>query len=135
MKQTIFTATLVSGFLFFACKETPKPADNTAEMAQKAADSTAKRTLEAAATMPTTAPDSLIITVDSMGKVMLGKVAVTNMDNLSKMLVDSSNSLKKTFGKAPKVITYKSSGAMMGIRGAIHDAIDDAQEVLKKENK
>jgi hypothetical protein len=135
MKQTIFTTALLSGLLFFACKETPKPTTNTAEMAQKAVDSTANRGIEAMTAAPTTPPDSLVITVDSVGKVMMGNVEVKSMDNLSKMIIDSSNALKKTFGTAPKAIVCKSNGAMMGVRGAVRDAIDDAQNVLKKENK
>jgi hypothetical protein len=130
MKQTIFTATLLA-FLCFACKETPKATDNTA--AQTAADSIAARALEAAAA-PTTPPDSLIVIVDSMGKVMLGNRSVT-LDDLPKILIDSSNALKKTTGHAPTTITYKSRGAMMGIRGAVHDAIEEAQDSLKKEKK
>lgn len=135
MKQIIFTTALLSGLLFFACKETPKPVDNAAITAQKALDSAATRALEAVAAVPTIAPDSLVITVDSVGKVMMGNVEVKDMDNLAKLLVDSSNALKKTFGKAPKAIVCKSNGAMMGVRGAVRDAIDDAQDVLKKENK
>jgi PBP1b-binding outer membrane lipoprotein LpoB len=134
MKQTIFTATLLSGLIFFACKETPKPTANTAEMAQKAADSIANRSIETMAAAPTTLPDSLIVMIDSMGKTTLGNREVGS-DDLTKILVDSCHSLKKTFGKVPKTITYKSNGAMMGVRGAVRDAIEDAQEILKKENK
>ena len=135
MKQTIFTTILLAGFLFFACKETPKPDANTAEMAQKIADSTANRGIALPAAAPTTPPDSLIVTVDSVGKIMIGNVLVTDMENLSKMLIDSSNALKKTFGKAPKAIVCKSNGATMGIRSVIYDAIEDANKVLKKEDK
>jgi hypothetical protein len=132
MKQTLFTAGLLAGILFFACKETPKAAENVATAAEKTVDSTVKRGIETA-TIGAVAPDSLILTVDSTGKIMMGNVEIKNMDNLAKMIVDSSNALKKTFGKAPKAIVCKSNGAMMGIRGAIHDAIDDAQEALKKQ--
>jgi hypothetical protein len=134
MKQTIFTATLLSSFLFFACKETPKSVDNTAKMAQNAVDSTSKRALEPAAVVPTTLPDSLVVMIDSMGKVTFGNREITT-DDLAKALIDSSHALSKKFGKAPKTITYKSNGAMMGVRGAVRDAIDDAQDVLNKEKK
>ncbi len=134
MKQTIFTTTLLFSFLFFACNETPKSADNTAKMASNAMDSTAQRALEAAAAMPITPPDSLVVMIDSMGKVTFGNREIMT-DDLAKALVDSSHALSKTFGKAPKTITYKSNGAMMGVRGAVRDAIDDAEEVLKKEKK
>ena len=127
MKYTTFTAFLLA-FLLFSCKETPKTTDNAAA---QAADSTANRGIGSA---PTTPPDSLIVEVDSMGKVMLGNRSVT-LDNLPKALVDSSNALKKTTGHAPTTITYKSRGAMMGIRGAVHDAIEEAQDSLKKMKK
>lgn len=127
MKQHFFTAFL-SCFCFLACKETPKAADNGAM--QALADSTAKRVLEAAAA-PTVTPDSIIVNIDSMGNVKLGNRSVT-LDDLPKMLVDSCNSLKKTTGNVPKTITYKSNGAMMGIRGAVRDAIEEAQDSLKK---
>jgi hypothetical protein len=134
MKQTLFNATFLLGLLFVACKENPKPVDNTAAMAQKALDSTAARALEAAAAVPTTPPDSLIVSIDSMGKVTLGNREV-DLDNLEKILVDSSHALQKKFGKAPKTITYKSNGAMMGIRGAVRDVIDEAEDSLKREKK
>ena len=134
MKQTFFTTVFLFSFFLFACNETPKTNENAAEMAQKAIDSTAKRALEAAAAMPTTLPDSLIVTIDSMGKVTFGNREIIT-DDLAKVLVDSSHALSKKFGKAPKIITYKSNGAMMGVRGAVRDAIDDAEEVLKKEKK
>jgi biopolymer transport protein ExbD len=127
MKRIVLSLTLLSSVLFFACKETPKPT----ETAQNAVDSTANRAIQAAVVAPSTLPDSLIVTIDSMGKVMLGNRSIPT-DDLAQALVDSSNALKKTFGKAPKTITYKSNGAMMGVRGAVRDAIDDAQDSLKK---
>jgi biopolymer transport protein ExbD len=130
MKRIVLSLTLLSSVLFFACKETPK----TTDAAQNVVDSTAKRALEAAVAVPATLPDSLIVTIDSMGKVMLGDRSITT-DDLAQALVDSSNTLKKVFGKAPTTITYKSNGAMMGVRGAVRDAIDDAQDSLKKVNK
>jgi hypothetical protein len=132
MKQTIFTVSLFITFLFIACKETPKTADTAATTTEKSIDSTTNRGLDGAS-VPSVAPDSLVVTVDSTGKVMIGKLEIKDMDKLAQILVDSSNALKKTFGKAPKVITCKSNGALMGIRGAVRDAIDDAQDVLKKE--
>jgi hypothetical protein len=131
MKQTIFTTLLSITFLFIACKETPKTADTAATTTEKAVDSITNRGLDVAP-VPTVAPDSLVVTVDSTGKVMIGKLEVQDINKLTQMLVDSSNALKKTFGKAPKVITCKSNGALMGIRGAIRDAIEDANEILKK---
>jgi hypothetical protein len=130
MKQLFFTTAILSGFLFFACKETPKTNDNAATSEQKSADSTKNRTVDAAPA-PSVMPDSLVVMIDSMGKVTLGNREITT-DDLSKALIDSSLSLKKTFGKLPKTITYKSNGAMMGVRGAVRDAIEDVQEALKK---
>ena len=127
MKYTTFTAFLLA-FCLFSCKETPKTTDNAAA---QAADSTANRGI---ATAPTTPPDSLIVEVDSMGKVKLGNRSIA-LDDLPKALVDSSNALKKTTGHAPKTITYKSRGAMMGVRGAVRDAIEEAQDSLKKMKK
>jgi hypothetical protein len=127
MKRLFFTAFL-GCFCFLACKETPKSTDTAT--AQSLADSTAKRALEAAAA-PKTTPDSIIIHIDSMGKVTLGNRPV-DLDDLPKILVDSCQFLKKTTGNIPKTITYKSSGAMMGIRGAVRDAIQEAQDSLKK---
>ena len=130
MKYITSTAFLLT-FLLFSCKETPKTTDNAAT---KAADSTASRGIEAVAAAPTTPPDSLIVEIDSMGKVKLGNRSIA-LDDLPKALVDSSNVLKKATGKAPKTITYKSRGAMMGVRGAVRDAIEEAQDSLKKTKK
>ena len=128
MKYTTFTAFLLA-FCLISCKETPKTTDNAAT---KAVDSTAGRGIEAVA--PTVPPDSLIVEVDSMGKVKLGNRSIA-LDDLPKALVDSSNALKKATGQAPKTITYKSRGAMMGVRGAVRDAIEEAQDSLKKTKK
>ena len=127
MKQHYFTAFMLC-FCFLACKQTPKATDNTTT--QTAADSTAKRALEATAA-PKTTPDSIIVSIDSMGKVTLGNRSVT-LDELPKLLVDSCKTLKKTTGNTPKTITYKSNGAMMGIRGAVKDAIQEARDSLKQ---
>ena len=127
MKHTPFTAFLLA-FCLFSCKEAPKTTDNAAA---QAADSTANRGIATAATIP---PDSLIVEIDSMGKVKLGNRSVA-LDDLQKALLDSSNALKKTTGQAPKTITYKSRGAMMGVRGAVRDAIEEAQDSLKKMKK
>ena len=127
MKQPFFTAFMLC-FCFLACKQTPKATDNTAT--QTATDSTAQRALEAAAA-PNITPDSIIVNVDSMGRVTLGNRSVT-LEELPKLLVDSCKTLKKTTGNAPKTITYKSNGAMMGIRGAVKDAIQEARDSLKK---
>ena len=129
MKFITFTAFSLA-FCLISCKETPKTTDNTAT---KAVDTTASRGIEAAAA-PTTPPDSLIVEVDSMGKVKLGNRSIA-LDDLPKALVDSSNALKKATGQAPKTITYKSRGAMMGVRGAVRDAIEEAQDSLKKMKK
>jgi hypothetical protein len=131
MKQLFFTTAILSIFLFFACKETPKTNDNAATTEQKSADSTKSRSVDAA---PSVMPDSLIVMIDSMGKVTFGNREFST-DGLAKALIDSSLSLKKTFGQLPKTITYKSNGAMMGVRGAVRDAIEDAQEALKKATK
>jgi biopolymer transport protein ExbD len=130
MKQITFAAFLLT-FCLFSCKETPKTTDNAAT---QAADTTANRGIEAMAAAPSTPPDSLIVEVDSMGKVKLGNRSIA-LDDLPKALVDSSNTLKKTTGQAPKTITYKSRGAMMGVRGAVQDAIEEAQDSLKKTKK
>ena len=127
MKQHYFTAFMLF-FCFLACKQTPKATDNTTT--QTAADSTAQRALEAA-TAPKVTPDSIIVNVDSMGRVTLGNRSVT-LEELPKLLVDSCKTLKKTTGNVPKTITYKSNGAMMGIRGAVKDAIQEARDSLKK---
>ncbi|MEY4905588.1 MAG: hypothetical protein RLZZ292_3403 [Bacteroidota bacterium] len=131
MKQLFFTAAIFTTFLFFACKETPKTNNNAATADQKPADSTQNRSVNAA---PAVMPDSLIVMIDSMGKVTLGNREYAT-DDLTKALIDSSLALKKTFGQLPKTITYKSNGAMMGVRGAVRDAIEDAQEALKKTMK
>ena len=127
MKQRYFTAFMLC-FCLLACKQTPKATDNTT--IQTVADSTAQRALEAAA-VPKTTPDSIIVSIDSMGKVTLGNRSVT-LDELPKLLIDTCKTLKKTTGNAPKTITYKSNGAMMGIRGAVKEAIQEARDSLKK---
>jgi hypothetical protein len=133
MKQLFFTTAILSVSLFFACKETPKNNDNTATTGQKSADSTKSRTVEAAS-VPAVMPDSLVVMIDSMSKITFGNREYTT-DELTKALIDSSLSLKKAFGQLPKTISYKSNGAMMGVRGAVRDAIEDAEEALKKATK
>ncbi len=128
MKYITF-ATFLLTFCLFSCKETPKTTDNAAA---QAADTTANRGITAS---PTTPPDSLIVEVDSMGKVKFGNNRDITLDDLPKALVDSSNTLKKATGHAPTTITYKSNGAMMGIRGAVQGAIEEAQDSLKKTKK
>jgi hypothetical protein len=133
MKQLFFTTAILSIFLFFACKETPKTNDNAATTEQKSADSPKNRGVDTAPA-PSVMPDSLIVMIDSMGKVTFGNREFST-DGLAKALIDSNLALKKTFGQLPKTITYKSNGAMMGVRGAVRDAIEDAQEALKKATK
>jgi hypothetical protein len=133
MKQLFITTIILSGVLFFACKETPKTNENAATTEQKSADSTQSRSVNISPA-PAVMPDSLIVMIDSTGKIAFGNREYTTAD-LTKALIDSSLALKKTYGKLPKTITYKSNGAMMGIRGAVHDAIEDAQEALKKAPK
>ena len=130
MKQLFFTTAILTSVLFFACKETPKNKDNAATAEQKSADSTKSRSVDAAS-VRAVMPDSLIVMIDSTGKITFGNREYTT-DDLTKALIDSSLALKKTYNKLPKTITYKSNGAMMGIRGAVHDAIEDAQQALKK---
>ena len=71
------------------------------------------------------------IIIDSTGKITLaGKVVY--LDSLQGKLEDSLKTLKKNGQPLPDTIMYKTEGTvMMGVRGAVKDAINDARAKIK----
>ena len=130
MKKTALIALVATSL--FACKDTPKPAETAATPPADTAQ-TASRGLEnTTATLASKPPDSVVVEISERGIVTMDKREV-NLDDLQKKLVDTVKTLKKKNGKAPDTIIYRSHGAMMGVRGAVKDAIQDAKTELKKQ--
>lgn len=72
--------------------------------------------------------DTLFVDVYSSGKIKVGSRDI-DMDSLTNNLTDTLKSIKKRTGRLPLVIKSRNNGeVLMGIRGATHDAIDDAKK-------
>ena len=130
MKKTALIALVVASL--FACKDTPKPAETTMTVPVDTAQ-TASRGLENAQTPPTSKlSDSIVVNISERGLVTVGDREV-DLDDLKTKLVDSVKTLQKKHGKGKDTIIYRSKGAMMGVRRAVKDAIQDAKTELKKQ--
>ena len=78
--------------------------------------------------LKTSPPDTLFVDVYSNGKIKIGSRDIP-FDSLTNNLADSLRKIKKKTGKFPKVIHSRSNGeVLMGVRGATHDAINDAKD-------
>lgn len=121
MNKVILFLIVVS---LFSCTEAPKSTENTGVQT----DTTTTRSMPQ--NMPT---DSLVIVVDSTGKITMG-TEVVSFENLESKLVDSLTIIKKIHGKLPDTIICNTKGdVLMGTRGAIKDAILDAKEKVEKQ--
>lgn len=127
----IHNLAFASLLLLSACKDTPKAVDNTVVVPPSVPSSPVEPSLSRALDTP---PDSIIVEIDSMNHVMLGNRSIST-DDLADKIVDSVKTIKKKYGKAPQTIMYRSKGGMMGTRGAVKDAVEDAKTTLKKEKE
>ncbi len=72
--------------------------------------------------------DTLFVDVYANGNIKLGTRNI-DMDSLTSNLTDTLKTIKRKTGRLPKVIKSRSNGeVLMGVRGATHDAIDDAKK-------
>jgi len=78
--------------------------------------------------MKTKPVDTLFVDVYSNGKIKVGARDI-DMDSLTTNLTDTLKSIKLRTGRLPNVIKSRSNGeVLMGIRGATHDAINEAKK-------
>lgn len=125
MKKGILSLIVVS---FFACTEQPKTGDNTVTKADTLISPALNRSIMADVSL-----DSLVVTADPKGHITVGN-QVVEFDKLESKLVDTLQFMKKNYGKLPDTILYRSKGdVMMGTRGAIKDAINDAKTKVNKQ--
>lgn len=124
MKKMVFFL-VVS--LFMACKENSKTSENAVVNADSIPVSASVRSLK-----DSTATDSLVIMVDSTGAIKMGNQKMS-LETLETKLEDSLKIIKKKYGKLPDTILLRKKGdVLMGTRGAINDAIEDAKEKVEK---
>ncbi len=82
---------------------------------------------------PPPRPNPYWITIDSTSKITFDGKEIKNLDVLQKMLTDSLKAMKKSGHPLPDTIMFRTEGTvMMGIRGAVHDAINDARAAAMK---
>lgn len=71
-------------------------------------------------------------TIDSVGHMTMGGKTI-KLEEVKAKLIDSLMTLKKAGKPMPDTIMYKTEGTvMMGVRGALKEAIDEACEAVKK---
>ena len=126
MKKTILSLLTIS---LFACSESPKMGDNVNVQKVDSLDSpSASRGMIAEVSL-----DSLVVTVNTKGGVTIGN-KVADFDKLEAQLVDTLQMMKKSYGKLPDTILYRSKGeVLMGLRGEVKDAILNAKAKVKKD--
>ena len=126
MKKTILSLLTIS---LFACSESPKTGENTSIQKVDSLDSpSVSRGMTAEVSL-----DSLVVTVNSKGGVTIGD-KVADFDKLEAQLVDTLQMMKKSYGKLPDTILYRSKGeVLMGVRGEVKDAILNAKAKVKKD--
>ena len=113
----------------FACSENPKTGDNANVQKVDSLDSPpASRGLTTDVSL-----DSLVVTVNAKGGVTIGD-KVADFDKLEAQLIDTLQMMKKSYGKLPDTILYRSKGeVLMGVRGEVKDAILNAKAKVKKD--
>ena len=124
-KKIVFSSILVST-LFIACNNAEKtPTQTTAETVPPVRD---------ISEAPTPRPNPFWITIDSTSRITFDGKEIKDMDVLQKMLTDSLKAMKKNGHPLPDTIMFRTEGTvMMGIRGALHDVINDARAAAIKD--
>lgn len=124
MKKMVFFL-VVS--LFMACKENSKTSETNVVNADSLSVASSIRSMK-----DSIATDSLVISVDSTGAIKMGNQKMS-LETLETKLEDSLKIIKKKYGKLPDTILLRKKGdVLMGTRGAINDAIEDAKEKVEK---
>ena len=124
-KKIIFISILASA-LFIGCNDAEKASTpTTAEAIPPVRD------IQEA---PTPRPNPYWVTIDSSSKIMFDGKEIKDLDVLQKMLTDSLKAMKKSGHSLPDTIMFRTEGTvMMGMRGALHDAINDARAAAIKD--
>lgn len=113
--------------LFMACEEKPKTSETNVVNADSLSVASSIRSMK-----DSIATDSLVISVDSTGAIKMGNQKMS-LETLETKLEDSLKIIKKKYGKLPDTILLRKKGdVLMGTRGAINDAIEDAKEKVEK---
>ena len=124
MKKMVFFL-VVS--LFMACKENSKTSETNVVNADSLSVASSIRSMK-----DSIATDSLVISVDSTGEIKIANQKMS-LETLETKLEDSLKIIKKKYGKLPDTILLRKKGdVLMGTRGAINDAIEDAKEKVEK---
>lgn len=124
MIRKIILSAILMGSIFTACTNSESKTDQSnAEVLPP--------TREVIDTPPPR-PNPYWVTIDSMGKITFAGQSMT-IDKLEKTLTDSLIALKRSGQPMPDTIMYETRGTvMMGIRGAVGDAINDARAAAQK---
>jgi biopolymer transport protein ExbD len=81
----------------------------------------------------TTAPDSLVIDVDSTGHIVIGNKVVV-FDNMTQTITDTLKAIKTATGELPDTIVLRTKGeVLMGIRSEIRTSIEEAKTAMKQQ--
>ena len=125
-KKIVFSSILAST-LFASCNNAEKtPAQPTAEAIPPMRD---------IQDVPPPRPNPYWVTIDSSSKITFDGKEIKDLDVLQKMLTDSLKAMKKSGQPLPDTIMFRTEGTvMMGMRGALHDAINDARAAAMKDN-
>lgn len=125
MKKIILALLVIH---LFSCQDGSKPAENVVTKADTLISPALARSMEQAIAL-----DSLVIVADAKGNITMGNQALS-LEQLETKLADTLQFMQKTYGKTPDTILYRSKGeVLMGTRGAIRDAIEDAKKkVIEK---
>ena len=125
IKKIIFSSILAST-LFTACNNAEKtPTQTTAEAMPPPRD------IQDA---PPPLPNPYWITIDSTSKITFDGKEINDLATLQRILTDSLKAMKKSGHPLPDTIMFRTEGTvMMGMRGALRDAINDAIAAAMKD--
>ncbi len=126
MLKKIVLSSILASTLFIACNNAEKtPTQTTADAVPPVRD---------IPEAPTPRPNPYWITIDSTSRITFDGKEIKNLDVLQKMLTDSLKAMKKSGHPLPDTIMFRTEGTvMMGMRGALHDAINDARAAAMKD--
>ncbi len=126
MFKKIVLSSIFTSMLFLACNNAGKTETQTTAEAIPP-----MRDIQDA---PPPRPNPYWITIDSSSKITFDGKEIKDLDVLQKMLTDSLKAMKKSGHSLPDTIMFRTEGTvMMGMRGALHDAINDARAAAMKD--